>query len=206
MIEHHTFKQIEVSAFQEAKEGEPCCGDSYFMTETDDYFICILADGLGSGTQAKHASEQAISVVKASHEDDVDQLMKACNRALARGRGAVLSIFKILFRSRELIFSGVGNVRFLFCLPSGKMMYPLPATGFLSGKPRNLHRVQTFPFEPGSAFMIYSDGWKMNGDSRALISEMDSPAEASRRAQSLFNKNRNQYDDVTLIFGKNVTG
>lgn len=204
MIEHHTFKQMEVSAFQEAKAGQPCCGDSYFMTETDDYFVCVLADGLGSGTEAKRASEQAVSVVKASHEDDVDQLMKACNRALASCRGAVLSIFKILFHSHELIFSGVGNVRFLFYPPNGKMMYPLPTTGFLSGKPRNLHRVQIYPFEPGSAFMMYSDGWEMNATDRAVISKMSSPAEVSRRVQSLFNKHQNKNDDVTMIFGKNV--
>ncbi|HET7579587.1 MAG TPA: hypothetical protein VFK33_09920, partial [Bacillales bacterium] len=76
MIENLQYRRMEVSAFQEAKTGQVDCGDSYFVTETNEYFICVLADGLGSGKGARRSSERAVSIVKESHHKDIGTLME----------------------------------------------------------------------------------------------------------------------------------
>lgn len=202
MIAHHTYEQMKVAAFQEAKQGNTHCGDSYFVAETEDYFICTVVDGLGSGIEANQAAERAVSVVKAHHHEDIDTLMAACNQALSIGRGAVLSMFKIFFHSRKLVFSGVGNIRFIFYTPDGKMNYPLPTVGFLSGRPQS-YRVQTFPYAEGSSFIVYSDGVEMSSQNRASFLGLDSFEEASRRVRFLL-ENEKGNDDVTFLFGKSV--
>ncbi|HET7579375.1 MAG TPA: PP2C family serine/threonine-protein phosphatase [Bacillales bacterium] len=203
MIVRHRYPQMEVSAFQKTKAGESCCGDSYFVTETEDYFLCALADGLGSGTAANEASDRAVSVIRESHHEEVGTLMRACNRELRASRGAVLSIFKILFGARKLIFSGVGNVRFVFYPPREKSVFPVPAVGFLSGRPL-VPRVQTFSFQEGTSFMIHSDGLAMNTASRAAFSDRTSPEEASSKVRQMAEE-QDLHDDATFLFGRNNT-
>lgn len=204
MIENHHYKKIAVSAFQTAKEGQPCCGDSYFFEETDDYFVCALADGLGSGRLAKEASERAMAVVRKNHGERIDTLMSACNNELSGSRGAVLSMFKILFDARKLIFSGIGNVRFVLYPPREKPVHSIPRVGFLSGR-RLVPKIEAFPFKEGSSFAIYSDGIELNAAVRAALSDKTSPEEASRVAQKLAQEGASLKDDVTFLFGKNVS-
>lgn len=201
MIENLQYPQMEVSAFQEPKAGQTDCGDSYFVTETDDYFLCALADGLGSGKGARRSSELAISIIKEHHHKDIGTLMKASNEALSSERGAVLSMFKIMFAKRELLFSGVGNVRLALFQANQKTVHPIPASGFMSGR-RQSYRLQSFSFEEDSSFILYSDGLAMNTGSNGVFSNRISAEEASRRAQKMAYEDRHIQDDVTFIFGK----
>lgn len=200
MIKNHHFARTDISSFQKPKKGQICCGDSYFFIETNDYFICVLVDGLGSGEEAKQASERAISVVREHHDEDVDFLMSACNKELRVGRGAVLSMFKIKFDAHELIFSGVGNVRFIFYSPDRKKVTPIPTLGFLAGKPIE-PKIQVYPFESGSSFALYSDGLEMNVGHHSLFSDT-SPEVATSHIQHMVMKDESIQDDVTFLYGK----
>lgn len=201
MIKHHKYEQIEVSAFQKAKKGKACCGDSYFVNETGSYFICAVADGLGSGELAKDSSQKVTEVVKKHQEEDVGLLMKKCNQALGGKRGAVLSVFKIHFHSKVLEYCGIGNIRVILVPPEGKSIHPLPVSGFLSGTPAN-YRIQRFPFAGGSSFIAYSDGFDMTSKERSLLLNISSPTEISEHIPPLVENKRS--DDVTFLLGKSV--
>ncbi|HET7656771.1 MAG TPA: SpoIIE family protein phosphatase [Bacillales bacterium] len=202
MIRNYHYQNMNISAFQKPKNGQTCCGDSYFLKETKDYFICALVDGLGSGAEAKKASERAVSAISENHNEDIASLMKTCNKELRFGRGAVLSIFKIKYDSRELAFSGIGNVRFVFFLPNGKKVSPMPTLGFLSGKPL-VPKVQTFPFENGTSFAMYTDGLAVNLGRQDFFTDI-SPQEASEHVKQLVLNNQSIQDDVTFLYGKNI--
>lgn len=202
MIEHHAYECADVFVYQRAKADGPYCGDSYFFIETPDYFFCMLADGLGSGLEAKKAADQAVSAVRYRHRQDLASLMDDCNRALRRQRGAVLSMFKIDFHHSRLAFCGVGNIRFMFDSPEGKMEYPLPSVGFMSGRAQS-YRVQDFPYMAGSTFLLYSDGMEVNADlRRALFVVAAQGGDASEVEQLLCRQDVNHKDDRTLILGK----
>ena len=157
-----TGDHIEVVAYQTAKNGKTFCGDSYFFTITDEYFVCVLADGLGSGEFAYEASAAVIDAVKQNHHENVETLMNFGNAALLQKRGAAVTIFKIYFHTREFVYSCVGNIRFFMYSSKGKLTYPLPVTGYLSGRPQVFH-TQRFSYEPHSKFIVYSDGYEFQG-------------------------------------------
>ncbi len=153
---------VEVFAGQVSKNGNRFCGDSYYYTSTNDYFICVLADGLGSGVYAFESSHSVVEIVEENHHEDVDTLMNLCNEALQKKRGAAVAIFKVYYHSKEFVYSCVGNIRFYMYAPEGKMTYPLPVTGYLSGRPQK-YKTQRFSYDSNSRFLIHSDGLNIPG-------------------------------------------
>ena len=54
-----------VTCLRSTKDGEPCSGDSARVSEVDDgYFYAVIADGMGSGEEAKRTSGTAISILE----------------------------------------------------------------------------------------------------------------------------------------------
>ncbi|WP_026692990.1 PP2C family serine/threonine-protein phosphatase [Peribacillus kribbensis] len=197
MIQTHVKEQhLELLVSQSSKNDMPYCGDSYFYTVTDDYFICVLADGLGSEEFAYESSAAVTDVVKSNHHLDVDTLMKKCNEVLVNKRGAAVSILKVNFKEQEFIYSSVGNIRFFCYLPNGKLIYPLPVTGYLSGRMQKYH-TQYYKYEPNSNFILHSDGLQMIGAKRILKSH----APLQQTAHLLLEENSAYSDDTTFLLG-----
>jgi negative regulator of sigma-B (phosphoserine phosphatase) len=157
MIVQDSNNFVHALAYQLPKKGKICCGDSFYIKTTKDYFICALADGLGSGERANESSSAISALVERKHDEDVDVLIDLCNQALKDKRGATVSILKINFKAKQFTYSSVGNIHFILCTPSGSHIYPLPISGYLSGKPQK-YRTQTYSYEKGSKFIIHTDG------------------------------------------------
>jgi negative regulator of sigma-B (phosphoserine phosphatase) len=188
--------KIELYAYQTIKQGRLECGDSFYYTATDDYFVCVVADGLGSGQFAHEASAAVISMVEEHHHEDVDSIMRYCNDILVHKRGAAVSIFKVHFETNVFDYSCVGNIRFFLYSPNGKLTYPLPVTGYLSGKPQK-YNTQRFTFEPESKFLIFSDGFDIHG-AKELLKGYRS---ISAIAEQIKSEYANSMDDATFIVG-----
>lgn len=193
-MKHFVEDAVEVFAHQRTKEGNEYCGDGYFYTCTDQYFICVLADGLGSGINAFNSAAAVIDIVEQYHQEDVDAIMHRCNKALFEKRGAAVAVFKVYFTKKEFAYSCVGNIRFFLYSSSGKLTYPLPVTGYLSGKPQTF-RTQVYPYEQDSKFLLYSDGFHFQGLKTVLNAEkpLQTIAEEIRKKPSS--------EDATFIIG-----
>ncbi|HLO10862.1 MAG TPA: PP2C family serine/threonine-protein phosphatase [Pseudoneobacillus sp.] len=189
-------KNTEVYVHQSIKEGRTLCGDSYFFTETEEYFICVVADGLGSGEHAYDASQSVIRMVELNHHQSVDLLMKECNKVLFDKRGAAVSVFKVYFATREFVYSCVGNIRFYLYTPNGRLIYPLPVSGYLSGRPQIYH-TQKFSYEQNSKFLIHSDGFVFHGV-KSLLKPYVSVNTISDEIERNFGAKN---DDATVIVG-----
>ncbi|SEQ78118.1 serine phosphatase [Virgibacillus subterraneus] len=177
---------VEVAIFQKAKKGQYYCGDSYFYTETENEFVCVLADGLGSGELAKESSQIVIDIIKSNIHTTVEQLIKKSNQQLTGKRGAVIGIVKIEFHTRSYSFSSIGNIGMLTITENGKKKRNIPNSGFLAGYHRPF-KVVTGRLEPKMNLIIFSDG----------VSE----AELSQRF--LLNKDVNQ---VTNAYANHIEG
>jgi len=187
---------VHVFAYQTIKKGKMLCGDSYFFTSTDQYFICVLADGLGSGEFANEASVAVINVIEEFHDAPVEELMELCNKVLVKKRGAAVCVFKVNYESKNIIYSSVGNIRFFLYSPTGKLTYPLPVTGYLSGRPQTYH-TQCFTYEANSKFLVFSDGFNIQGVKALLKGYI--PVETI--ADTIIAKYKNNDDDSTFILG-----
>ncbi|UCZ53691.1 SpoIIE family protein phosphatase [Bacillus shivajii] len=198
MIEHQKINGIEISTYHVAKKGNWCSGDAYFITRTDDYVICAVADGLGSGEEAMNASEATIEIIKENHDLDLQDLMKKCNEVLWHKRGAVLTILKIDLINEELVYSNVGNIGCIFYTPSGRLNRPVPNRGYMSGKKREF-KIQRLNYEKGMGFILFSDGLIFNPQYHKIISRMDSPKYV---LEHLIDHMEDSDDDTTILIGK----
>jgi negative regulator of sigma-B (phosphoserine phosphatase) len=198
MIEHHQYKLASVSSYQKAKKGNDLCGDSFYTTETDDYLVCAVADGLGSGELAKKASGKAADIIDQNHHESVEHLMHLCNEGLKQTRGAVMAIVKIDYKNKTASYSGVGNIRFMISTERQKAVHPLPKAGFLVGKPERF-KIQEFTFEKELLFMLYSDGMDIHTVSRSLLTKMISPKESLTYISGLA---QDINDDATCVVGQ----
>ncbi|MBU8880534.1 SpoIIE family protein phosphatase [Bacillus sp. FJAT-29790] len=197
MLQLESNGYIQSLAYQIQKEGNVCNGDSFFIKATEDYFICLVADGLGSGLNA-HASSNAIrEVVKQYHHEEVEVLIDICNKELKNKRGATVSILKVNFLHKKFTYSSVGNIRFILYSPSDQFIYPLPVFGFLSGKPQK-YRIDTFSYEKGSKFIIHTDGIYIPAVKQLLRSVRT--IEDMSNYLKMYTKTRN--DDLTYIIGQ----
>lgn len=202
MIEHYPFDKFAVSAVQRAKKNKSCCGDSFFIHETEDYLICALADGLGSGPEAHAASMSAINVVVAHHTLPLDELMDMINRSLCNLRGAVVTVFRVDYQNKMVQFSGVGNIKLTIYPVNGKSITPLSKPGFLSGRPLRF-QVQQFAYPEQGLFVIHSDGVRLLSKQIPAIKKIysaDEPVATDVYLNDLMKDN--ETDDMTLLIGK----
>ncbi|KUP04458.1 phosphoserine phosphatase [Bacillus coahuilensis m2-6] len=191
----HT-SQIEALVEQRSKGNNSYCGDSYFMKATDDFFICVLADGLGSGKFANESSEAVATVVETYYEEDLHTLMEMCNKVLLHKRGAAVAILKVYFESNVFDYICVGNIRFYLYSPKGKLTYPLPVSGYLSGRPQRF-KVNRFSFEPKSKFVLHSDGITASNIKSILSKSLPLPS----LAEDIMAQQNHYPDDSTMIMG-----
>jgi phosphoserine phosphatase RsbX len=197
MLEREANPYIQALAFQQAKPGNSFNGDCFYMKATDDYFICVVADGLGSGEHA-HVSSSAIrEVVEKRHHEEIDVLIDACNQSLKMKRGATVSLLRVDFHQKQVSYCSVGNIQFAFYNPPGLYIYPIPVNGFLSGKPRT-YRIETFPYEKESTFIIHTDGLQLPSIKRVLAGFQTVEGMSSLLQQYT----RGRKDDVTFVVGQ----
>lgn len=151
-------EKLELIAGVHSKNGNSFCGDTYFFAQEGSSFVCLLADGLGSGRYAYESSQAAAEIVKRDWQaESIEEMMNLINTAMFQKRGAAVALFKIDFETRKFEYTCVGNIRFYLYAKDGKLTYPLPVTGYLSGRPQR-YRMERFTYEPGSKFLVHSDG------------------------------------------------
>lgn len=150
-------KKVQVSVYQRPKNGNYSCGDSYFYTETENEFVCAIADGLGSGDLAKESSQVVIDIIKRNPYATVEQLVKMCNKELLDKRGVVLGILKLDFKLKMYSFSSIGNIGVMSVTKDKKKRRNIPHKGYLAGYPR-IFKVEQKQLETGMNFIMFSDG------------------------------------------------
>ncbi|WP_280771295.1 PP2C family serine/threonine-protein phosphatase [Salipaludibacillus daqingensis] len=198
MIEHQDLKEVDISIYQIAKKGNWCSGDAFYTVRTDNYVLCAVADGLGSGEEAMDASEAAMSVIKRDHDLDTETLMEKCNQVLWGTRGVVITILKLDFQSGIIEYTNIGNITCTFYEPSGEMYRPVPTRGYLSGK-KNKFKTQRIPYEKDTIFIIYSDGLIFDPVYHSIFSKNEVPRRMIGQVVDLM---KDSNDDTTILVGK----
>ncbi|MFD1361723.1 SpoIIE family protein phosphatase [Lentibacillus salinarum] len=188
--------KVETAVFQKAKKDQYYCGDSYFYTETDNEYICVLADGLGSGAFAKESSEIVISIIKENIHATVEQLIKKCNRQLSGKRGAVIGILRIDFRTRQYSFSSIGNIGIITIRNNGKKKRSIPNAGYLAGYHRPF-KVVNDKIDARMNFILFSDGVTDNDLSQQFLLNPDVHQAVQTFAD--YTEGQVRLDDTTLI-------
>ncbi|WP_099223413.1 PP2C family serine/threonine-protein phosphatase [Listeria costaricensis] len=189
---------VELFTFQRAKSLQQYCGDMYYYLEKDHQFLCVLADGLGSGHEAHKSALAAIEVIRSAPEEDLLTMMNSANQAVASLRGAAIAIIRADLEKARITYSGMGNIRFFLIGQDGKLVYPLSTTGYLSGR-RQRFSIKNFHYKPGTKFLMHSDGLVLDHVKSYLESPLCVVKTGHQIEQTI---QAIPSDDVTFLLGK----
>ena len=101
---------LELGVAERALAGERRSGDRAVLVAYEGGALVAAIDGLGHGGDAADAAAAAAEVLSAHPDEDPEHLIEACHEALARTRGAVMTLAWFDLESGRLSWTGVGNV------------------------------------------------------------------------------------------------
>ncbi|MFF9523132.1 SpoIIE family protein phosphatase [Streptomyces achromogenes] len=96
---------ITVSLGQDAH-----CGDAWGWVRSGRLLTLLLADGLGHGPKAAHASTAAVAELRRTGHLPPADILRRLHTALRPTRGAAVTVAQVDTERAELSFAGVGNV------------------------------------------------------------------------------------------------
>jgi anti-sigma regulatory factor (Ser/Thr protein kinase) len=148
----------EVAVLARPCRGETVIGDDAAFLRRSDGLLLAVADGLGHGPLAQEAAALAIATLRGSSAISPRELLQLCHHAIARTRGAVMSVVYIPDDGTELVQAGVGNIA---ChLYRNRASTRLPSTPGVLGQARPGERVaeNRSPLRGRHVLVLYSDG------------------------------------------------
>lgn len=135
---------------------ESPCGDTASYVVAGERSLLMLADGLGHGTLAAHASRRAAEVLNENATLPPSTILDLMHRALAGTRGAAVSLLRHDAGRGELTHAGVGNVATR--LLGGATSHTLPSQPGIVGHRMPRVRETTTPVGDLRAAVMHSDG------------------------------------------------
>ncbi|TXJ79145.1 phosphatase [Streptomyces lavendulae] len=85
-------------------------GDAWCWTRSGALVTVMLADGLGHGAKAAHASDTAVGELYRAAHLPVAEILRRMHLALRSTRGAAVAVAQLDTDGGELTFAGVGNI------------------------------------------------------------------------------------------------
>ena len=139
-----------------AVSGETQCGDAWSVHFTPDRSIYIVADGLGHGPYAAEAAREAIRVFQEAPHLSPVRILTDAHLALAKTRGAAVSIAEILHDKAVVNYAGVGNIS--GAIFDGRKTRSMVSMNGTLG--HSIGRIQDFSYawDKGSSLIMHSDG------------------------------------------------
>lgn len=189
------FDHVHISVYQKAKVGNYYCGDSYYYTETNEGFLCVVADGLGSGEVAKESSQAVIDTIKEHPNATGDALVKLLNHALIGKRGVVLGILRLDYHEQVYSYTSIGNIGLMTIDQATLKKRNIPISGYLGVYPRKMKEVRD-RLEAGTLFAVFSDGVHAKELSHVLF-QLDDVHDVTDQFHDRMAHKRE--DDTTLV-------
>jgi len=103
---------FQYSVHHTSKKPNTPSGDCYFVKSYGDTALISIADGLGSGPDARDAAQKMIDEIEKRAEagNTPLSLLQEGNRSLHGSRGSVVGIAMIDNRNQQVAYAGIGNI------------------------------------------------------------------------------------------------
>ena len=185
----------EVGAITVPHPGETTCGDAWETICDASGITLVVADGLGHGPDAAHASGAAIETLRRHPAEPPIRLLDRMHGRLRSTRGAAVSIVRHDAASASLAFAGVGNVA--VCVATGAERKTMVSHNGIVG--HNVHKSQEYRYPwPADALLVaHSDGLESHWDVAAFPGL--AVAHPSLIAAMLFRQHSRRRDDVVVV-------
>lgn len=138
-----------------AKAGEEVCGDAWSVSDSGSVRTLLVVDGLGHGPEAAEAAVEAVRLFHRYNGNTLANLLDYIHAGLRSTRGAAVSIARFDPATKNISFSGIGNVAgVIVAAGETKRMVSMAGTaGF------NTRKIRTFDYAFSHGLIIlHSDG------------------------------------------------
>ncbi|MFE9691579.1 SpoIIE family protein phosphatase [Micromonospora sp. NPDC005806] len=137
--------------------GEQVSGDGYAVRVVDGRRQVLVCDGLGHGPLAAAASGAAIAAFRAAPAGPPAGVVQHLHRSISHTRGAALAVAELDAASGLLRYAGLGNIAAMV-VATGERRRGLVSLPGIAGHQRPAVREYDYPFPPGAALVMHSDG------------------------------------------------
>lgn len=132
-------------------------GDTWSLARSDSRTTLMLADGLGHGARAAHASDAAVEALHDTGHLPPDEILRLMNPALRPTRGAAVAVAQLDTDRGELAFAGVGNIGARLHT-DGSWEHLVSHPGIVGAQFPATVPVRRLPWRPNSLLVLHSDG------------------------------------------------
>jgi phosphoserine phosphatase RsbX len=152
---------LDLGVAERPLAGEWRSGDRAVLVAYHGGALVAAIDGLGHGGDAADAAAVAAEVLGAHADEEPAHLIEACHQALARTRGAVMTLARFDLEARRLSWTGVGNVEGRLVHASAGPRAPTEGAltkGGVVGYNLPSIRVTSTALEAGDVMVLATDG------------------------------------------------
>ena len=190
--------RYEIGAINVPRAGESASGDAWEWMCDDRGLTLVVADGLGHGPDAAHASGAAVETLR-SHPDDAPiRLLDRMHGRLRSTRGAAVGILRHEAGGADVAYTGVGNI--VMCICNGNDRRMMVSHNGIVG--HNIYRSDEFryPWPPAGILVAHSDGLDTHWD----IADIPGLAAChpSLIAAMLYRQHSRKRDDTVVVVAR----
>ena len=142
-------------------DGETVSGDLHVVHFFERGVLLAVIDGVGHGNEAHAVAEIAADILRKSIGESVISLVNSCHQALAKTRGAVITLALLDVPDNTVTWMGVGNVEARLFRADGGMTpqceHILLRSG-LVGLQLPALQAALMPLGPGDLLLFATDG------------------------------------------------
>ena len=177
--------------------GEVISGDDAMFFETESTFIAAVADGMGHGHYAREASNRAMEGLNSKRDLDLEGIVIALNQELSGTHGCAISIIRLDKITGTAECVSLGDVHtHLYHLKDAHFFTPLPLVLAAGQFQKQRIRVERVQVQPGSVFLMFTDGLKTRTTLKGQLDVLRQPPIAI--AEHLL-ENYSRSDDDALV-------
>jgi anti-sigma regulatory factor (Ser/Thr protein kinase) len=182
-----------------AKPGETVSGDGLAHKITDKFVKIMLADGLGHGSEANKAVNEAEAAFKVFPDYSPTETLRFIHSLIKKTRGAVITIVGYEFMTKTWTATGIGNI-------ATRLIGPISFRNHMSYNgivghniPNSMHE-QQYPADLFNQVMLCSDGIKTRIDLQKYpqMNKYDS----SVLAAAIYRDHARRNDDMSVVIAK----
>ncbi|MEV8633211.1 ATP-binding SpoIIE family protein phosphatase [Streptosporangium sp. NPDC051023] len=135
---------------------ELVCGDAFAAFDTGATVTVMLCDGLGHGSAAAHASQEAVRLFLERTDLTPTGILERIHAGLGQSRGGAVAVARIDRVAGTVSFAGLGNISAWIAHQEGRQgMISVP--GIAGHKARTLRQYE-YAVPPHSVVVLHSDG------------------------------------------------
>jgi serine/threonine protein phosphatase PrpC len=190
--------RIEWGVARKNHPGETVSGDIHVVMPHGRGVLLGVIDGSGHGPEAARAAQLAVAALQREPDAPVGDHLARCHAALARSRGAVMTLADFDARERTLTLCGVGNVEAMLFGAGMAVGSPPKATaplrGGIVGEQLPEPYPTVLPIEAGDVLVMASDGLRLD-----FRQELGLKCAPQRLADTLLQKHSKGNDDALVL-------